>query len=673
MMPFAQAETRLDLTPAWEAFMRDGRLATMVPPPVGHSWQRCAARGLHWHPHLEQSLSEEMRAALPLIRPQMEDLHQYIEGAGTLILCADVHCVIGDGVGDRDVAEALQAIGITPGACWDEETCGTNALALAMIEAAPVAVTGAAHYVRELHPYFEAAAPIFDGLGLPIGVIAVVGQRDDCHPHSLGMVTAAAQAITNQLQTNLWLSAAQERLSELSTMVQTLSEGVMLLTGDSVVSRINSRAAHMLGLAPLGSTGRRLHDLLAVPPSLAQALAQGRELHDEEIPFQVHGARVSCLCTLRVITAPPASMGALLELGNTLVVPPTAEPVSGFVLSLRPLERVQRLVHRMAGAQARMTFADIAGSGPAITEAIRLARIAASSASTVLLRGETGAGKDLFAQSIHMESDRAPGPFVAINCAAIPRELITSELFGYEGGSFTGADRQGRPGKFELAHGGTLFLDEIGDMPRDLQTSLLRALETRTITRIGGQQVISVDVRIIAATHKSLEDDVASGAFRQDLFYRLNVFPITVPPLRERREDIPTLLYVILRRHSQALGRGISVDPAALAAILAYPWPGNVRELENTLERLAYIAEGGVIRVTDLPPTLHPGTNAPLAAPIAPSPAFPTLHGERAKIEADAIRRALETSNGRIDEAARLLGISRTTLWRHRARLHKDA
>src|SRR5204862_3942883 len=213
------------------------------------------------------------------------------------------------------------------------------------------------------------------------------------------------------------------------------------------------------------------------------------------------------------------------------------------VMILRSIERVQKLVHRMTGARARLTFANVVGESPALQEALRLARLAAKSNSTVLLQGETGTGKEIFAQSIHNGSGRADGPFVAINCAAIPRELINTELFGYEGGSFTGADRQGRAGKFEQAHSGTLFLDEIGDMPLDLQTSLLRAIETRTIVRIGGHRIIPSDVRIIAATHIVLSEEERRGNFRYDLYYRLHVLAIIIQALSECSDVMPLLVH----------------------------------------------------------------------------------------------------------------------------------
>ncbi|HEY6407788.1 MAG TPA: sigma 54-interacting transcriptional regulator, partial [Ktedonobacteraceae bacterium] len=330
------------------------------------------------------------------------------------------------------------------------------------------------------------------------------------------------------------------------------------------------------------------------------------------------------------------------------------------------------------------------GESFALKEAMRLARLAATSNSTVLLHGETGTGKEIFAQSIHTSSARAEGPFVAINCAAIPRELINTELFGYQGGSFTGADRQGRSGKFEQAHGGTLFLDEIGDMPLDLQTALLRAIETHTIVRIGGQRVIPVDVRIIAATHRDLREEARRGNFRADLFYRLNVLTITLPPLRDRVDDLPLLVQHFLQRQSRVLGRTLSIHSDAMAAIQSYSWPGNIRELENVLERVTYLMPKSPITIEDLPFELRQGasyaeaahpslasSNYPATAEphqqisllitngAEPSAALKTLSDQA---EAQAIVQALQTSDGQVARAAALLGISRTTLWRKMAK-----
>jgi transcriptional regulator with PAS, ATPase and Fis domain len=347
----------------------------------------------------------------------------------------------------------------------------------------------------------------------------------------------------------------------------------------------------------------------------------------------------------------------------------------------------------MTGTHARLSFAHLIGESAVFKDAIRRARLAANSNATVLLHGETGTGKELYSQSIHNDSVRSEGPFVAINCAAIPRELITTELFGYEGGAFTGADRQGRPGKFEQAHKGTLFLDEIGDMPLDLQASLLRAIETHSIVRIGGQRVIATDVRIVVATHKDLQAEAQRGNFRSDLYYRLNVLTIEIPPLRQRSEDIPMLVSHFLQRQSRILQRPLTITPDALATIQDYPWPGNVRELENTLERVTHLTANTIIELQDLPvhlfcnaipqysqPALDPETRSDadtrlkthrgLPQPQTSEPAVKrpqsgtALKSAYHQAQTQAIRQAFEQSSRNMTQTAELLGISRTTLWR---------
>jgi transcriptional regulator of acetoin/glycerol metabolism len=692
--------------------LASGAPTVEVPPAVALSWQRCARRGLD--PKLARPLAPS--AALPplestwasrqrsLVRPAMEDLYQFIEGSGCAVAFADADGRILELLGDEEALYDLSAIGFSTGGCWSEECAGTNGLALALSEAFPMQVSGDAHYCKLLRPYCTSGAPVHDSLGALVGALAVVGQSARCHAHTLGMVSASAAALTGGLHMNLWLASANELLSELNAILQTLSEGIMLLHADGTVAQMNARAGKLLGLVAARVTGQRLKDVLEVPPALAAALQAGREMHDEEVTFRAGGGRVHCLCSLRAIAAlaapagGPASQPAplprgLSPLSGGFAVAPRPRAVRGYVLTLRSIERVQRLVHRMSGAQARMSFANVVGRSPTLLEAVRLARIATEGTSTVLLCGETGTGKEIFAQSIHSGGARADGPFVAINCAAIPRELISSELFGYEGGAFTGADRHGRPGKFELAHGGTLFLDEIGDMPRDLQTSLLRAIETHSVVRVGGQNVTPVDVRIIAATHKDLAEEVRLGNFRSDLYFRLNVFTIEIPPLRARHGDVPLLVRYVLEQLSTRLGRALGIEAEALAALEAYQWPGNVRELENTIERAVYVAERAVIALRDLPEAVRTAADGarpffsgdPSYAGALPG-AYPTepqeeeserdepcrgrgkLRRESASVEAALIQRALRSCGGNLTEAARLLGISRTTLWRKKVR-----
>ncbi len=645
-----------DYWSVWKQFVLHGVMQDeALPPALIQSWKRCAALGLDPYGDVN---SEEIASSssssispqlLTLVRPVMEDMHQFIEGSACVVVFADDGARIVDCFGDRDMQAELEHLGLSTGASWHEERRGSNALALALQESFPIQLEGAMHYRAALHPLYTSAAPVHDLLGRVVGVLGVVGRHENSHPHTLGMITAAAQAVSNQLQMQVWLSNANDLLSELKTILQTLPEGILLLRRDGVVSQMNGPAGTMLGLSPARVTGRRLSDVLPLPTALAQAIMRQQQLADEELVFDTSQGRVTCLCTLKAISSYRPETGLENIVGSSGLV--IAEPVAadGFVMILRSIERVQKLVNRMTGARARLTFANVVGESPALKEAMRLARLAATSNSTVLLHGETGTGKEIFAQSIHSSSARADGPFVAVNCAAIPRELINTELFGYEGGSFTGADRQGRSGKFEQAHGGTLFLDEIGDMPLDLQTALLRAIETHTIVRIGGQRVIPVDA-----------------------------------------DDLPLLAQHFLQRQSRVMGRALTIHADAMAAIQSYTWPGNIRELENTLERVSYLMPKSTITIEDLPFELQQSAGLVEApTPISPASQYLTagepgqqlplpltsgadrsvaLKEQSGQAEAQAIISALQTSGGQVTRAASLLGISRTTLWRKMAK-----
>jgi two-component system response regulator HydG len=293
-------------------------------------------------------------------------------------------------------------------------------------------------------------------------------------------------------------------------------------------------------------------------------------------------------------------------------------------------------------------FSGIIGSSPKMQEVLRLVELVAPSEATVLLLGETGTGKELVAQAIHRNSPRRQGPFVVVNCAALPENLLESELFGYERGAFTGATGR-REGRFLQAHHGTLLLDEIGELGQPLQAKILRVLQTRQFEPMGGH-TIQVDVRIIAATNRELEKDVQDGRFRDDLYYRLNVFAITLPPLRERLEDVPLLAQSFLKLYGEKNRRPVrSLAPAALGALTRYPWPGNIRELENVMERGVIISQGEALTLEDLPPVLHR---------LGPGP--PPGEGEPSltELERRLIGRTLERVGGDRRQAAGILGIS---------------
>ena len=323
------------------------------------------------------------------------------------------------------------------------------------------------------------------------------------------------------------------------------------------------------------------------------------------------------------------------------------------------VERMKAEVLRLRSElETTYSFAGMVGSSAPMEQVYGLVRQAAESDVTVLIRGESGTGKELVARSFHFNSLRKKGPFLAINCAAIPESLVESELFGHEQGAFTGAVKQ-RVGIFERAEGGTVFLDEIGDMPLKLQAKLLRVLQEREIQRVGGTTPIPVDIRLIAATNKNPEAEVKAGAFREDLFYRLAVFPIVIPPLRERREDIPLLAKHFLKKYTDRTNKSISgISTASLRLLLQYHWPGNVRELENAIERAVLLETTDMLQVNNLPPQLSPIVPSRRDRP-APTAVLPLVEVER-----QAVVHALEVSANNVTEAARSLGLGRATLYR---------
>ena len=307
----------------------------------------------------------------------------------------------------------------------------------------------------------------------------------------------------------------------------------------------------------------------------------------------------------------------------------------------------------------RYTLDSIIGVGPAITGLKQAAQLAAANNAPVLVTGESGTGKELFAQAIHNAGPRKLRPFIQINCAAIPKDLLESELFGYDKGAFTGALSSGKPGKFEIADGGTIFLDEIGDLPLEMQPKLLRVLEEKCFERVGGNTLIRSDFRLVAATNQDLEGLIVRGLFRKDLYYRLNVISLQIPPLRERREDIPSLVRHLLAQLAKDSGyASIGVSQAAMAALVEYGWQGNVRELANVLERALLVMHGEEIDLGDLPFSAGRGLAERLPAEVVP------MREARAQTEKAALKAALDKAGNNKAKAAELLGIHRTMLYR---------
>lgn len=462
------------------------------------------------------------------------------------------------------------------------------------------------------------------------------------------MVVAAAQAIIAQLRIktqNHQLAVANKKLVNFFNMV---SDGVLILDKHGTVTELNPAAEKIFGKPKKLLQGNRLYKLLSGPNNCreAQAILDWQRSSTEiELTLETAGGQCQCLASAE----------------------PTIneqETVTGSFITLRPVKVVQNLIHRYSGYFASLQFKDIIGQSQGIQEAIELARLSAQSSSNVLLQGESGTGKEIFAQAIHNQSNRAGAPFIPLNCGAIPRELIGSELFGYEEGAFTGARKGGKPGKFELAAGGTLFLDEIGDMPLEQQAVLLRVIQEKRMTRIGGLKMIPVDVRLICATHKNLLEKVQKGTFRQDLYYRLNVMSITIPPLRERQKDIPMLFSHFLDKLCKDRGSRLEVDRVLMHYLMTYPWPGNVRELQNVVERAANLAINGLVGINQLPPEIiqpHIHMDGP------PQTLRPVSRADRKKKrekrEKQQLMHLLDIFEGNVSKVARELQVARKTVY----------
>jgi transcriptional regulator with PAS, ATPase and Fis domain len=448
----------------------------------------------------------------------------------------------------------------------------------------------------------------------------------------------AAKVLETEAMTEKMIMASQ-----VNAVMDAVDEGVIAINSDGVVTHFNLSAERMFNIPKNEILHQRLEEHLTGLP-LLQALRQPGGFTSRECFVQARGRRLHLLVTARPI------MGS------------DGRPV-GVVASARDFKETQKLAYEIMSAQKVFTFDDIIGESRAIKELKARAAKIAGSHSTVLITGESGTGKEIFARAIHAASPRKNKPFVAINCGAIPETLLESELFGYEEGAFTGARKGGKPGKFELANHGTIFLDEIGNMSLYLQAKLLRVLQERQVERVGGNRLIPVDIRIIAATNSNLEEMIAKGRFRDDLYYRLSVIPLFIPPLRERPEDIKLLLEYYREHYNNLLGKNIrGYTSRAERACLAYSWPGNVRELINAVEYAVNLEEGDLIDTGSLPRSVQEGGHR-----IAEIPArenrWPTLE----QMEKEAIISALDhfgwNEQGKT-KAARALGISRATIYR---------
>lgn len=628
----------------WTHFRETGEISPDVRPMIASSWMR--SRNFHVNmtkplrapilsrPEL-RSLQATNQTLIDIAKPIMEKMHSLVGETKNLISLHNPDGYMLYSCGDEYYAEMETESSFSLGVCWQERYIGTNGITLAVLEDSPVQVYGAEHYCAAQHDGTCSAAPIHDRGGKIIGVLNMAGKDWSGTLHTLGLVALATFSIENQL-------TLLHSYRLVDTAISSISEGIVVVDQELCIQRINLGGEQILRAKKESLLGHSIstwfgsrHEELQL--RLQKEIAPFSFAEEELIVGEHH---ISC---------------------NISIFPIVVEQhPEGAVLLLRRSRSINALANQVMGNQARYAFDSIITQAPQILRTIQTMESIAATNCTVLLEGESGTGKELFAHAIHSASNRKNGPFIAVNCASLPHSLVESELFGYEKGAFTGALGQGNPGKFELADGGTVFLDEIGELPLEIQSKLLRVLDTHRIFRIGGKTEKHLDIRVIAATNRDLQREVRNFNFREDLYYRINVLSFHIVPLRERVGDVPVLAnYFIDEINRRGERNSKIISPECMRILEQHTWPGNVRELQNVILRAYYCSgKSEAILPEHLPDDLlHPLSNT---QELQLKQYFEEDSAQKGKIE-----RVLAQCNGDTKRACQQLGVSRATLYRY--------
>lgn len=508
------------------------------------------------------------RGLLKIAAPFIKKIYEIVAGSGFLLILTDREGCILNIIGDKDMLRAAKDMDMVIGAYMDEKSIGTNAMGTAISEDVAIQISAKEHFINAYHKWTCSAAPIHNEKGEIIGTLNLTGKSSEVHSHTLGLVVASVNSIENELNNRIINNKLLEAYNYMNTITDAMTYGVIAVNNNGIIKNLNKFACKIFNVKEEECQDKPVGIILDNWDDILKKCYTKEKYKENDVIIRVGEKKERYSEDIHPIEN---------ENGELI----------GAVITIKEIQRVINLVNKYSGMNARYTFDDLICEDKEMKRIIQFSKTIALSPSTVLIQGESGTGKEVLAQSIHNYSSRKEGPFVAINCGAIPKNLIESELFGYEEGSFTGGKKGGRPGKFELANGGTLFLDEIGEMPLDMQVNLLRVLQERCVTRVGGSRYIPIDVRIIVATNKELKKEIEKGTFRNDLYYRISVIPIEIPPLRERKVDLDILLKHFLEIKSFKLKRDIpNIDEELYRDIMSYSWPGNVRELENFVENI---------------------------------------------------------------------------------------
>ncbi len=621
-----------------------------VPPHITESWIRCISeyqldptipRELYVvesHELLERQ--EQVAPVMRAAKSEMTVLFQQIAKSDYAIMLTDTEGVLLNFFGDPGFTHAASKSGLMPGAVWSERFQGTNGMGTCLAEQRPMMIHQDDHFLFRNTGLTCAAAPIFDWRGQILAVLDASGETHRVPGHVLDLVNMTVQEIENKIFVNEFSGHPLFMFHSRPEFVGTLNRGIIALDSDSCVLAASRNSLAQLGVTSNEIIGQPLDALFNVS---FKSLLRESQKHGPA-PFIVfdarHGRRF-----FATATSGQANSKSSLQVFATQVSAPALSnvPASG---TLAPLNELQR------GLDARMEHN------------IQTAMRVFDRDVAILLCGETGTGKELFAKAIHLSSNRADQPYVAINCASIPEQLIESELFGYKPGAFTGANKEGQTGKIFQANGGTLFLDEIGDMPLALQTRLLRVLEEREIAPLGGKAPTKLDIRLISATHCDLPEKIANNLFREDLYYRIQGVTLTLPPLRERT-DRKELIQFVLEQESTD-DAVVTISAPLMEILERHQWPGNIRQLRNVLRVMTALRDGNVLTPECLPADFLTG---PKSDPAASAPITSSLLNPLELAEREALIQELRISHWNLSKLARQLKVSRNTLYRKLERL----
>ena len=609
----------------------------LLPPDIALSWERCVRNNVDSLESRNITIradwterAERLRELLQVAKVHMQNLYETVKGMGFIVLLTDPEGVVLEIFGDREMRRLSESVSLVHGASCSEEVIGTTSPGVCLVRKSPVQVLAREHYCRLYHNWCCTAAPIFDNEGGLVAVLDLSGTDAKIHtPVLLGLVSAAARAIELELKLRRMGDDFKRSQVCFNMIVDSVPEALVFFDEHGTMTRMNRAAARVVGGIHAAGGVSPVEAAVSDFKHVEEKLEAGRGW--AEVVFKTPGG--------------PIRMEAFLKsLGDD------DQHKAGVVATLKEAKR-----STIEGTAAVYSFEDLIYRSRKMDDMVRNARRASSGDITILIQGESGTGKELLAHAIHNQSPRRKAPFVPVNCAALPRELIQSELFGYEEGAFTGARRGGKAGRLELANGGTIFLDEVGDMPLSVQANLLRVLQDRQVVRVGGGRPIQLDVRVTAATNRDLEAELELGSFRRDLFYRLAVMTVHIPPLRERKEDIQVLLRHFVRKHAPRWKdpERVRLDRQVVKTLAAYDWPGNARELENTVVFFLNKMTGNTVTLKDIPPAVFGqcGQNVPVR--------MRTLD----EAEKETICETLAHCNSNVSLAAGILGITRATLY----------